>query len=316
MACFYPIKGYRLHNESTDSGKKMIVFNTKRTEGKTYSEVDIPCGQCSGCRLDKSKAWASRCYHESLLYNNNCFITLTYDDDNLPAYCSLTRGPGSDFTNFMKRLRRAYLGIEQVNGKYPIRYFQCGEYGNDFERPHHHAILFNFDFMDKEYLATTDDGYKVYTSNTLEELWTHGICMIGEVTVQSAGYIARYSMKKVTGKEAFNHYTKIDEAGRAYEMVPEYVTMSRRPGIGKNWIDMFYQTDIEGKDFFTIDGKRYRVPRYYDEVMELADKLDLDLLKYERMLKATKHKENNRLFRLQTRKKCQEKRNERLTRRL
>ena len=141
MSCYSPLKAYKIHGVKTESNKAVLVFNHRLTIGKTYSEVDLPCGQCIGCRIDKSRDWACRCYHEASMYDENCFVTFTYDDENLPENGSLTRGSQSDFTLFMKRLRKKV--------KKKIRYFQCGEYGDTTGRPHHHACLFGFDFEDK-----------------------------------------------------------------------------------------------------------------------------------------------------------------------
>lgn len=222
--------------------------------------VTIPCGQCIGCKLERSRQWAIRCVHEASLYDKNCFITLTYRDEKLPKNNSL-EVPA--FQNFMKRLRKRFGA--------GIRFFQCGEYGEKFQRPHYHACLFNFDFPDRE-LFQIRDGTRLYTSKALEELWTDGFSTIGDVTFESAAYVARYVTKKLTGDKAIDHYNVVDhKTGEILiERKPEYVTMSRRPGIGKPWLDKF-NTDVYPGDFVVMDGKKMRPPKYYDSKFELDD---------------------------------------------
>ena len=100
-----------------------------------------------------------------------------------------------------------------------VRFFHCGEYGELLYRPHYHACLFGFDFSDKV-LWSTRGGVRLYRSKILEKLWTFGFSTIGDVTFESAAYVARYCTKKITGDKADEHYN-----GRS----PEYVTMSRPP---------------------------------------------------------------------------------------
>ena len=95
--------------------------------------VVLPCGQCYACRIAKSREWASRCVMESKLHKENCFITLTYNDEHLPSDLSLQK---DDFTKFIKRLRK--------NTGDKIRYYACGEYGDLYQRPHFHACLFGY----------------------------------------------------------------------------------------------------------------------------------------------------------------------------
>ena len=118
MPCYYPLQGWR-SKELTKNGKRAIVFDRKK--GYVDQPLEVPCGQCIGCRLDRSRDWALRCIHEAQLHEDNSYITLTYDDDNLPANASLDK---SDFQKFMKRLRKS-LGDKKV------RFFHCGEYGEN-----------------------------------------------------------------------------------------------------------------------------------------------------------------------------------------
>lgn len=227
----------------------------------TEEVIRLPCGQCTGCRLERSRQWAIRCLHESQLHEKNCFITLTYSDDHLPADGSLNH---RHWVLFAKRLRKRF-----GNG---IRYYMCGEYGEQFARPHYHACLFNHDFRDKT-LWKERDGVPLYQSKSLDKLWSTpygdplGFTSVGDVTFQSAAYVARYIMKKVTGDKADDHYTYLDEYGEIHERTPEYTQMSRRPGIGADWLKK-YETDVFPHDYVILNGKKCSVPKYYDRNLE------------------------------------------------
>lgn len=256
MSCYSPLTAFKA--KSKDPQKMLLTF--RRSESWKGEAINLPCGQCVGCRLEKSRQWAVRCTHEASLHERNCFLTLTYDEQNLPKDGSLHL---EHFQLFMKKLRKKFGA--------GIRFFHCGEYGGQFGRPHYHSLLFNHDFDDKKFFSERN-GNKVYTSSTLRELWSQGHSVIGEVTFQSAAYVARYVMKKVTGENAELHYL-----GRK----PEYVTMSRRPGIGKGWYDRF-KSDVYPLDRVVVRGHDTRPPRFYDKKFEKEDPSTYALIKIER----------------------------------
>ena len=256
MPCFKPITAY-WSKYLTENGKRKIVFNA-RDALNTDIKIQVPCGSCIGCRLEYARVWALRCWHESLLYSNNSFITLTFDDDHLAKDCSLHK---EDFVNFMKRLRHKFPGV---------RFFHCGEYGDENNRPHHHAILFNCSFDDRKPIGISKHGDLYYKSALLSDLWDNqGFCTIGEVTFQSCSYVARYVMKKLKG-DSSKFYA---ENG----LVPPYLTMSRRPGIGKQWF-LLNQKQVEDHlGVRTQAGVMSPVPRFYQNLFSDSA---LDRLKY------------------------------------
>lgn len=202
--------------------------------------------------------WSIRIMHEAQLYDSNLFVTLTYASEFLPASLSLEY---VDFCNFMKRLRKRLGGVSlSPDGRRPIRFFVAGEYGGKTGRPHWHAILFNARFSDQSRLANG-----TWRSSICEDLWSRGNVVIGDVNVRSAAYVAGYTLKKVHGAEAADHYEDVVNlrTGEVSSRRPEFVVMSRRPGIGAWWYEKF------GSDLFPMDqavmheGKRFKVPRYY-----------------------------------------------------
>ena len=164
MPCYHPITAYRALVPNPETGKYRLLFGISRRH--KLEEVKIPCGQCIGCRLERSRVWAMRCVHESQLHEDNSFVTLTYDSSRP---CSLGRDytlVPDDFVKFMKRLRKEFSGEK-------IRFFHCGEYGSLNMRPHHHAILFGLRFPDCK-LWSRNHGQSIYRSAILERLWPYG----------------------------------------------------------------------------------------------------------------------------------------------
>lgn len=201
-------------------------------------------------------------------------MTLTYDDEHLPRGGSLDRRA---VPLFLKRLRKRIAPRK-------LRYFQVGEYGDVTARPHYHALLFGYDFADKQAIRPAKD-YPEWTSETLESLWGAGRCLIGSVTFESAAYVARYVTKKVTGRDqAAGHYRCVDVAsGDVVEMVPEYGTMSRKGGIGKSWFEQ-YGNEVYPADEVISRGREAKPPRFYDSLLEEASPLEMWLVKREREL--------------------------------
>ncbi len=244
-----------------------------------------------------------RCVHEASLYEDNSFITLTYSDEFLPRGGSLVK---KHFQDFMKRLRKRFSDSR-------IRYFHCGEYGERYHRPHFHACLFGFDFPDKVLYRVVDD-IRLYTSEALSEVWTFrgekkpvGFSSVGAVTFESAAYVARYIMKKVTGEASAWHYKGCDvDSGELVDLLPEYSTMSRRPGIGRDWYDRF-ESDVYPWDEVFMRGRVMKPPRFYDLIFELSDPEDFARLKLKRAQAALRGKADCTPDRLRVREICKEK---------
>lgn len=247
MSCYHPIIMYRSKKgRNPKTGKWPLTM--KQSEGYADLQVVVPCGKCIGCRLDKSREWSIRCVNEASLHDKNCFITLTYSDEFLPADGSLDV---THFQKFMKRFRKR-VGI-------PIRFLHCGEYGTQNGRPHYHAIIFGYDFPDK-YFFFRKHGHNVYRSPLLEQLWPFGICSVGEVSFDSCAYVARYTLKKICSNEDY------EKAG----LKPPYITMSRRPGLASAWCDK-YASELKSNNFVFFKGMKNKLPRFYRDRLVLTD---------------------------------------------
>jgi hypothetical protein len=282
MVCFHPVTGY-LSRASLAEGKRGITFN--RNNAFTDRPMQVACGRCVGCRLDRSRNWAIRCVHEASMYENNCFITLTYAPEHLPSDGSLHL---DHFQKFMKKLRRRFGS--------GVRYYMCGEYGEKFSRPHYHACLFNFDFPDK-ILYKKSHGLPLYTSKILDDIWGLGFCTIGTLTFESAAYVARYVLKKAFGTVADRHY--LDTSTGVYR-TPEFTTMSRRPGIGSTWFQK-YKSDVFPHDHVVHDAFPLKPPRFYDRALEKSDPETFEKIKNKRVRDAIKNLDNSTPERLAVR---------------
>lgn len=254
-----------------------------------------------------------RCVHEASLHDENCYITLTYNEQNLPETGSLNR---RDYQLFMKKLRK-HLAPKKV------RFKMCGEYGTNQDitslqtigRPHYHAIIFGHEFTDLEEHSTNPSGDTLYTSPTLDKLWGKGFCTLGEVTFESAAYVARYIMKKINGEEAEDHYETHDPAtGESTPLLPEFTAQSNRPGIGRAWFDK-YKHDLD-KGFITMRGIKMPPPKYYNDVYALTDEENYMYIKQKKQQAIDIMDPDNTLDRLRVKEKIKLKRIKQLKRQL
>lgn len=285
MPCFHPLHGYYA------KGGGRIVFGP--SQGHTDRPMTIPCGNCLGCRLDRARDWSIRAMHEASQHPLNTFVTLTYATENLPENNSLDH---RDFQLFMKTLRN--------RADKPMRFLMCGEYGPETERPHYHAIIFGLHFHDRKEWKLIN-GNMHYTSSSLDDAWKLGHASCTDLTVQAAGYVARYVMKKQTGEKGRDLY---DNQGRK----APYLQMSRgggprkdgtkNPGgIGTRWFEK-YASDIYPCDFVVFEGKKYAVPKFYDGLLKKHDPDALERLKHRRIARASRNSADTTPERLAVRK--------------
>ncbi|AXH76131.1 MAG: replication initiator protein [Microviridae sp.] len=239
MACFHPLQAWKHFNGEVSFRKEAHALS---------HEISLPCGNCVGCRLERSRQWSVRIMHEASLHDKNCFITLTYDEAHVPFDSGLHY---EDFQCFMRKLRRTDK----------VRFFMCGEYGSLRLRPHFHACLFGIDFDDGKPVAAAASGGFIYSSDKLSVLWPQGYCSVGELTHASAAYVARYTLKKSSNPRVYDFLDV--STGEVISRVPEFVRMSLKPGIGSDWYDKF-KSDVYPHDRVIVNGRAVKPPKYYD----------------------------------------------------
>ena len=283
MTCYTPLKAYRTPHGS----EKAITFNPLKALNST-SPLSLPCGRCTGCRLERSRQWAVRCTHEAQLYPTNSFITLTYDRANLP----------SNYSVDVRELQLFYKKLRKHLDTHKIRYFSCGEYGDENLRPHYHCLIFNFNFPDKIFFQFNSRNEPLFISPLLTNLWGKGHCLTGAVTFESAAYVARYNMQSINGPKADEYYTRQNPDTKQWHRVqPEFITMSRRPGIGAPWLQRF-RSDVYPSDEVITNGVAVKPPRFYDQ--QLSEE-ELFKLKRRRIQQGLRYKEDQTPARLRVR---------------
>lgn len=189
-----------------------------------FKFFEVGCGKCEICRVEHSKQWTIKGYCESKMWKNATFLTLTYNNENLPENRKLMRSHMQgfwkklryhlykntkkaqiiDLTNEKNNLEEIYTNIlEEMFGqnarrknKKPIRYINCGEYGPKTKRPHYHAVVWNFKPTDLRRFSKDRRGYWLYTSKKINEIWNKGFVIIGNAETDTVSYVARYCTKK------------------------------------------------------------------------------------------------------------------------
>ncbi len=322
MPCYHPMQAWHAKTLNT-SGKRSLVFRPDTAENPD-TPIEVACGQCIGCRLERSRQWATRCLHEAQLHKENCFLTLTFSDEGLEKrekeYLQANKKIFNKYKNNEEKLKEKLIDIphktsihvrdlqlfmKKLRKQYgsQIRFFACGEYGDENLRPHYHLCIFNMDFPDKKLWKKTSQDHKLYISDTLEELWSYGHATIGEVNFETAAYVARYIMKKVNGSRQEKHYQTFNpETWEIINRTPELTTMSRRPGIGADWFKKF-KSDIYDTDYVVINGKKCGAPKFYDNLLLETDPGHYDEIKEARLNNIDKNNIDNTPERLEIREK-------------
>jgi len=310
VACTSPIRGVR-GLDGVVRLKKGIpdarLFGTG-----TRPELELPCGRCMDCKIRRASDWATRLAHEAAQHDRNCFLTLTFSDDGL-ALRELRHGTHpadlnlADWQLFAKRLRKELTSqqrrMEKKLGipKQPVlgfRFFQVGEYGDQGNRPHYHALIFGQDFTGEGETWKTELGFPAWNSRTIEKAWPYGLHQIQNMTPETIAYVSRYVQKKLYGHARERSLERLDlQTGEHVTVRPEFATMSRggrtkKGGIGKAWIDR-YVNEVFPDDFVIVKGQKKPVPRYYSKLLEKTDEVLAEQVKREREEKAKKKSAHN-----------------------
>jgi len=216
---------------------------------------EVPCGRCTQCRIARAREWAIRCVHEAWACGGRAgFSTLTYRDEDLPAYASLDP---DEFTKFWKRLRKTAGG--------PLRYYACGEYGETTSRPHYHVIVFGLGACSCDVLAwrrgvlnpAVDCGCAARSA--IMRAWGRGgVDRVGSVTYDSARYTADYIGKSYLGRGAGAFY---------FPRKAPFCVMSQ--GLGRRFCDE-NAAQLRTNLSVSCHGSLVGLPRYYAKRLEVS----------------------------------------------
>lgn len=221
--------------------------------------LPIPCGSCEACHLERSQQTAIRCMHELQYPHNNIgiFLTLTYDDENLPKNGHLDYNHPK---NFVKHLR-------DLISPHKISTLGCAEYGEKGGRPHYHLLIFGWEPKDKQLKYESQSGskkYSVFESKTIDRIWKKGLAEFGSIERESANYVARYTLKKCKNKNKNKN-----ESEKPKEKT---ICRSLRPALGKLWYEKYSRSvrSIDASILLDATGaaQQLPVPRYYDRLLE------------------------------------------------
>ena len=250
------------------------------------------CGSCKYCLMERARCWSVRCSDEIQMHSSSSFITLTFNDEWLKREAPDSSLSIDHYQRFIKRIRDDDRRFRRSKGLPPreIRYFVCGEYMKSW-RPHYHLLLFNFDHWKLDYLKTVN-GNHYYTSPYLSKVWKYGFHIIGEANYATAGYIARYCLKKVNGPQAEAHYKRVNCFGDEVQLKPEFLKMSTKPGIGAEWFNRYWR-DIYPHDYKVVKGRKTRPPRYYDKLLQRFQPEMYEFVKDKRFVTVQEHDEKS-----------------------
>lgn len=288
----------------------------------------IKCRKCAECKADYASEWSVRCAHEFQIRKVASFITLTIDsskanlfntEKNLKHYCKrCVKGNRYikypiDYTlckgMLLDELKRMRDNLYKKYGV-KIRYFGCGEYGSNGDRPHYHVIIFGYSFPDKHFINISNKGVPIYHSEELQSMWKYGLATVQEVNHRACMYTAKYCLKKLKFSD------DISEQEAYFGREPEFLVMSKgscqsnrcphideiiknckgmkslrsldnpycknckytRGGLGYDWF-LKYGLDVLKIGYVTLDGIRYLIPKYYLDILKLTDETLYDKYK-------------------------------------
>lgn len=249
-----------------DLEKPIVSIET----GELVTKIPVQCGKCPKCKTRRVQQWTFRLMQEKKDARTTYFVTLTYDNENVPitknGFMTLKK---KDVQDFIKRLRRnqertkgkQYMKIGAID-ELKIKYYVAGEYGSKGKRPHYHLIIFNTH------------------ESLIKKSWNKG-----EIDVQQirSGAIP-YTLKYINKKSKKPYYFK------EFDGIEEFSMMSK--GIGDNYLtDAKIRWHKKNLHMSYVQYKEYKValPKYYRDKIFVNEKEKREYYKY--IIKIEREKE-------------------------
>lgn len=227
----------------------------------------VPCKKCPPCRMASRYAWAFRLYQETKVHTNTLFVTLTYNNENVPnkVYDSTHLHRYRCHNNFMTLskqdtslfIKNIQKQVKRIGGKTALfRYYLIGEYGDkdqslghNKDRPHYHALLFIPNNVTKEQAI-----------DIVNNCWSYGGAVIEDVSDANINYLGKHQLKESLG----NCYQQ--------KFAPIFSKMSRyNGGLGINYLSesvkRFHLSSKEKNSYVISFGYRQPLPSFYRKLI-------------------------------------------------
>lgn len=278
MKCFNPLVAYIDKRDNKKYLNDFIFLKNIKDLCKLKLDIDngrriiVPCGDCFGCRANKAKEWTIRNVFESQKYENNIFLTLTYDDKYCPTF--LVK---SHLSNFIKLLRTHLIRYKNYKDK--IKYFGCGEYGGKFGRPHYHLIIYNLALDD---LVKVSDNN--YVSPLISSCWIYGLHSVGFINEKSISYVSGYTQKKINKTLSSSEKRLLKKWLLNHKEHFQNCFILASKGIGLEYYESHKDMYDKGYFLYHTPGNTQRIKsnKYFDYRLKRDDELKYNLIKSQR----------------------------------
>lgn len=253
MACEKPNKAWQ-----RGASGRLRFKQPEAGDSIGYIEIEVPCGTCILCREEYARQTAVKIHHESMMHEEGAFITLSYKDEHLPEHNSLNY---EDIHRFWKRERQRLWRTAHIK----LRHYTVGEYGDKTLRPHYHACVFGYGYLNNRVMLR-ETPTLLWTTPELEKAWGLGFVSVGALNYATASYTASYITKKLRSKQ---QYVRTDtETGELIPLEQPRAFMS--DNLGKTWWSK-YGKYLEDNDWVIVNGTRQKPPKTYDKWMKERD---------------------------------------------
>lgn len=208
--------------------------------------IPIPCGHCLSCRVDIQNTMVDRMFCAWTAHQFSSFVTFTYDDKHLPVK------EGFRLPTLSKDDVHKYLDNIRHQVKIPFEYYLCGEYGDQFNRPHYHAVFFGLDYQ---------------LHDRVFRIWNKGSVEILPVKPSAFRYVAKYiTASPLPGAVKDAQYYDVG-------LIPPFRKLSRGLGLS---VYLQHMDELQEQGFFILRGRRISVNRYYfNKLCHFNDRLVL-----------------------------------------
>lgn len=219
-----------------------------------YGIQHVPCGKCEICCMNRRNEWSVRLGKELQNASSAVFVTLTYDDQNVPVnehgLLEVDKRHVQLFNKSLKEFNRKLVNRMPESSRVlqkRVKYYLVAEYGTKTMRPHYHALYFNL---------------KKHSISKIGDLWKKGSVHVGNVNGASIHYTTKYIINK-------------DKEGKV-KKAKEFTLISK--GIGEDYLEK--NKSLIKKNYGNLvhgDKSMLPMPKYYKD--KIYNKAEKDIVK-------------------------------------